>query len=296
MKIGDVIVVKPGERVPLDGVILNGSSSLDTSALTRESMPQEVTVGNEIVSGCINISGVLRVSVTKTYQNSTVAKILDLVEHASRNKARSEALLRALRASILPSSVPRPCCWPLYPRFSSARNCVCGWNERSPFWSFPAHGALVISVPLTFFGGIGGASKTVFSSRAVIISNCCPRAETVVFDKTGTLTEGIFRVTTIHPQALTGEELLKLAATLESYSSHPIALSNRAHNRIPVHTDTLTDVKDLQGYGLSAQNQGHQYLIGNQTLMEQHGISFPCCPHAGVVVHVAEDGCYLGIS
>ena len=221
-------------------------------------------------------------------------RILDLVEHASRSKARSEAFITRFAriytpivcaAAVLLAFVP--------PLFFGAD--LRTWVERAlTFLVVSCPCALVISVPLTFFGGIGGASKNGILVKGSNYLELLSKAETVVFDKTGTLTEGIFHVTTIHPQTLSSEELLQLAATLESYSTHPIALSIRTHNRLPIHSGTITNITDLQGYGLSAQNQGHQYLIGNQTLMEQHGITIPHCPHTGVTVHMAEDGRYLG--
>ncbi|MFH1879335.1 MAG: heavy metal translocating P-type ATPase [Bacillota bacterium] len=292
--IGDVIVVKPGERVPLDGVIVDGNSTLDTSALTGESLPREAAAGQDVISGCINLSGVLRVSVTRLYHDSTVAKILDLVEHASQHKARSEAFITRFARVYTPMVCLAAVLLAFVPPLFFAGN-LRMWVERAlSFLVVSCPCALVISVPLTFFGGIGGASKNGILVKGSNYLELLAKAETVVFDKTGTLTEGIFHVTSIHPQALPADELLRLAATLENYSAHPIAQSIRAHNKLPVHTETLKNVTDLQGYGISAQNQGHRYFIGNQTLMEQQGVALPCCPHLGAVVHIAQDGEYLG--
>jgi Zn2+/Cd2+-exporting ATPase len=294
VSVGDVVLVKPGERVPLDGVILDGSSTLDTSALTGESIPREAIVGEEIISGCINLTGLLRVSVTKTYGNSTVAKILELVEHAAQKKARSEAFITRFARVYTPVVVAAALLLAFVPPLFFAQD-FRGWAERAlSFLVVSCPCALVISVPLTFFGAIGGASKNGVLVKGSNYLELLAKADTVVFDKTGTLTEGIFRVTSIHPQTMSADELLRLAATLESISTHPIAQSIRSHNRLTVDPEPLTDVKELQGYGRSAKYQGHQYLIGNQTLMEQNNVAFPCCPHFGVVVHLAEDGNYLG--
>jgi len=292
--VGDIVLIKPGERVPLDGVIVEGSSTLDISALTGESLPREADAGDDIVSGCINLTGVLRVSVTKTAQNSTVVKILELVEHAAQKKAHPEAFITRFARVYTPVVCAAALLLAFVPPLFFAQD-LRVWAERAlSFLVVSCPCALVISVPLTFFGAIGGASKNGILVKGSNYLELLSKADTVVFDKTGTLTEGIFRVTSIHPQNLPPEELLRLAATLESFSTHPIAQSIRTHNHLPVEPDTLTSIKELQGYGRSAQNQGHQYLIGNQTLMEEHNIAFPYCPHSGVVVHLAEDDRYLG--
>ncbi len=294
VSIGDIIVVRPGDRVPLDGVILEGDSMLDTSALTGESIPREAVAGQDIISGCVNISGLLRVSVTKPYTQSTVAKILELVENATRRKARSESFITRFArvytpivcgAALLLALIP--------PLFFGATIEI--WLERAlSFLVVSCPCALVISVPLTFFSAIGGASKNGILVKGSNYLELLSQADTVVFDKTGTLTEGIFHVTSIHPQRMSSEELLRLAATLENFSTHPIAQSIRAHNRLPVDAESMTGVSNLPGYGVSAQYRDHRYLIGNQALLEQHAVALPYCPHAGVVVHLAEDGVYLG--
>lgn len=294
--VGSVILIKPGERVPLDGIVLEGASSLDTSALTGESLPRDIGAGGEIVSGCINLSGVLRVSVTKTYGDSTVSKILDLVEHAAQRKARSETFITRFARVYTPAVCGAALLLALIPPVFFAQS-LRVWAERAlRFLVVSCPCALVISVPLTFFGAIGGASKNGILVKGSNYLELLAKAETVVFDKTGTLTEGVFHVTTIHPQSLSADELLRLAATLESHSTHPIAQSIRAHNRLPVDTEALTNIRDLQGYGRSAQNHGQKYWIGNQALMDSQGISvsFPHCHHTGAVVHLAENGYYLG--
>ena len=236
----------------------------------------------------------LRVSVTKTYENSTVSKILELVEHAAENKARSEAFITRFARVYTPIVCAAAVLLVAIPTLFFAQN-FSMWLERAlSFLVVSCPCALVISVPLTFFGGIGGASRNGILVKGSNYLELLAKAETVVFDKTGTLTEGIFHVTSIHPQALPSEELLHLAATLEQYSTHPIAQSIKLHNQLPVKTDTLSNITDLQGYGLSAQYQGHQYLVGNTALMDKHNIELPYCPHLGVVVHLAEDGKYIG--
>ncbi|HPF88514.1 MAG TPA: heavy metal translocating P-type ATPase [Candidatus Limiplasma sp.] len=292
--IGDVIVIKPGERVPLDGTIIAGSSTLDTSALTGESIPREVLTGDEIISGCVNIAGLLRVSVTKKYQDSTVTKILELVENATRHKARSEAFITRFAKVYTPLVCGAALLLAFIPPLLFAAS-LSAWAARAlTFLVVSCPCALVISVPLTFLGGIGGASRNGILVKGSNYLELLSKAETVVFDKTGTLTEGTFRVTSIHPQLLSENALLYLAATLESASSHPIAKSICLHNKIPIAADALSDMVDLQGFGLSAVYQKHRYYIGNQALMEQHGIACPYCPHTGVVVHLAKDGQYLG--
>ncbi len=294
VKTGDIIVVKPGERIPLDGVVVEGDSTLDTSALTGESLPREVVAGAEVISGCINLSGLLRVSVSKTYQDSTVTKILDLVEHASEHKARSEAFITRFARVYTPIVVAAAVLLVAIPTLLFSQN-FSVWLERAlSFLVVSCPCALVISVPLTFFGGIGGASRSGILVKGSNYLELLANAKTVVFDKTGTLTEGIFHVTSIHPQALSAEELLQLAATLERYSTHPIAQSIRKHNKLPLTAEDVSDVKELQGFGISASYRGHQYLIGNAVLMDKNKIELPYCPHLGVVVHLAEDGNYLG--
>ena len=291
---GDVIVIKPGERVPLDGTVLDGVSALDTAALTGESLPREVKAGENVISGYINLHGVLRVSVSKVYQDSTVAKILELVENAAQHKARSEAFITRFArvytpfvcgAALLLAFIP-----PLF--FSESLHV---WGSRAlSFLVVSCPCALVISVPLTFFSGIGAASKNGILIKGSNYLELLSRTKTVVFDKTGTLTEGSFHVTTIHPQNLSAQELVQLAATLEQYSTHPIAQSICTHNTLPVEPEALTDVINLPGYGVEATYHNHRYFIGNQALMEQQAIEVPCCPHLGVVVHLAEDSKYLG--
>ena len=247
-----------------------------------------------MISGCINLSGLLRVEVTKAYQDSTVTKILDLVEHAAENKARSEAFITRFARVYTPAVVAAAALLVAIPTLLFSQN-FSVWLERAlSFLVVSCPCALVISVPLTFFGGLGGASRNGILIKGSNYLEMLANVQTVVFDKTGTLTEGIFHVTSIHPQALKTVELLQLAAMLEQYSTHPIAQSIRQHNKLKIIPGNLSDVKELQGFGISATYQGHQYLIGNAILMDKNSIELPYCPHLGVVVHLAEDGKYLG--
>lgn len=291
---GELIVVRPGERIPLDGVVVEGDSMLDTSALTGESLPREAMAGAEVISGCINLSGLLRVSVTKTYQDSTVTKILELVEHAAEHKARSEAFITRFARVYTPLVVAAAALLVAVPTLLFSQDFSVWLKRALSFLVVSCPCALVISVPLTFFGGIGGASRNGILVKGSNYLELLAKTKTVVFDKTGTLTEGIFHVTSIHPQALASQELLRLAAALEQFSTHPIAQSIRQHNRLAVIPGDLSDVKELQGFGISASYQGHRYLVGNAQLMDKNKIELPYCPHLGVVVHLAEDGKYLG--
>lgn len=294
VKLKETIVVKPGERIPLDGTVIEGNSSVDTSALTGESLPREAIPGSEVISGCINISGLLRIAVTKVYHESTVARILELVEHATENKAKSEAFITRFARVYTPIVCAAAVLLATIPPLFFAQDFSL-WLERAlSFLVVSCPCALVISVPLTFFGAIGGASRNGILIKGSNYLELLANTKTVVFDKTGTLTQGIFRVTSIHPQALSGKELLRLAAALETYSTHPIAQSIRNHNHAEINPNALSNVTSLQGYGLSATYHGHSYLIGNDALMNRHDIALPYCPHLGVVVHIAEDGRYLG--
>jgi len=293
--VGEVIVVKPGERVPLDGVVLEGNSALNTAALTGESLPRDVTVGDDVVSGCVNQGGLLRVRASKPYGESTVAKILDLVENASAKKAKTEAFITRFARIYTPLVCAAALLLFLLPPLIAGGGWRV-WGERAlSFLVVSCPCALVISVPLTFFGGIGGASRNGILVKGSNYLEQLASAETIVFDKTGTLTEGSFKVSLIHPDQVTEQELLKLAATVESYSDHPISRSIRAQYHLPVDSDGLTNVKEIAGQGVSAELHGRTLFAGNQKLMDAIGVATPNCPHEGsTVVHVARDGVYLG--
>ena len=298
---GAIIVVKPGEKIPIDGVIVEGESVLNTGALTGESLPKDVMTGDSVVSGCINMTGVLRIRTTKEFGESTVAKILDLVENASSRKSKSEnfiskfarvytpvVVFSAVALAVLP-----PLVLTLFGQDASWRM----WLYRAlTFLVISCPCALVISIPLSFFAGIGGASR-----EGVLVkgSNCLEvlsRTKTVVFDKTGTLTKGIFAVTVIHPDKVDDNTLLHLAAHVERYSSHPIAISLR--EAYPEEQDdcTVTEVQELAGHGVSAKINGRTVCVGNEKMMHTIGVTVEQCPHrhTGTVIHVARDGEYLG--
>jgi len=293
--VGEVIAVKPGERVPLDGVVLEGTSALDTSSLTGESLPRDVAAGDEVVSGCVNQGGLLRVRVTKRYAESTVAKILDLVEHAGARKARTENLITRFARVYTPAVCAAALLLFLLPPLLAGGGWRV-WGERAlSFLVVSCPCALVISVPLTFFGGIGGAGRNGILVKGGNYLEQLADAETVVFDKTGTLTEGSFNVTLVHPDKVSEQELLRLAATVESYSNHPISRSIRAHYHLPVDADGLANVREIAGQGVAAELDSRTVYAGNLKLMESVGVTPPYCPHDGsTVVHVAQDGVYLG--
>ena len=291
---GETLVVKPGERVPLDGVVIEGYSALNTSALTGESLPRDVTPGDEVISGCVNQSGLLRVRATKPYGESTVAKILDLVENASAKKARTESFITRFARVYTPVVCGLALLLFLLPPLLTGGGWRM-WGERAfSFLVVSCPCALVISVPLTFFGGIGGASRKGILVKGGTDLEQLARAEIVVFDKTGTLTQGSFKVTVIHPEKVSEQELLRLAATVETFSDHPISRSIRAQYHLPVDASGLSDVREIAGQGVSATLDSHTVYAGNLALMDSIGVTVAACPHAGTVVHVAQSGEYLG--
>ena len=292
--VDEIIIVKPGERVPLDGIVLEGSSTLNTAALTGESLPRDVTPGEEVISGCINQSGMLRVKVTKPYGESTVARILDLVENAADQKARVESFITRFARVYTPVVVAAALLLFVIPPLASGGGWTLWGSRALNFLVVSCPCALVISVPLTFFGGIGGASKQGILVKGSNYLEALAKADIVVFDKTGTLTRGVFQVTVVHPDEVGQKELLRIAATVESYSDHPISRSLRAHYRGEINTQALEDVQELAGQGVSALLEGRRIYAGNDKLMTSIGVDLPNCPHVGTVVHVARDQEYLG--
>lgn len=300
IEIGTVIVVQPGEKVPIDGVVVEGTSSLNTSALTGESVPREVSVDDEIISGCINMTGLLKIRTTKEFGESTVSKILELVENASSRKSRSENFISkfakvytpavcygALALAILPPIV-RMVFMGLAPEWGD-------WVYRAlTFLVISCPCALVISIPLSFFAGIGGASREGVLVKGSSFLETLSQTKIVVFDKTGTMTKGVFEVNGIHHSPYKDEELLEYAALAESYSTHPISKSlQRAYGK-PIDKNRVSDVEEIGGHGLTAKVDGKVVAAGNAKLMKKLGIEYHECSHVGTIVHVAIDGKYAG--
>ncbi len=292
--LGDIIVVKPGERIPLDGVVLEGTSSVNTSALTGESLPREASPDSDVISGCVNMTGLLRVRVTKPFEESTVAKILDLVENSSSKKAKAEHFITKFARYYTPVVVLVAALLAVFlPFFADV-----GWSESIHraliFLVISCPCALVISVPLSFFGGIGGASKQGILVKGGNYLEVLSNAEIVVFDKTGTLTKGVFNVTAIHPDQCSESRLLELAALAESYSDHPISRSLRDAYNAPLDAGRVADVEELSGRGVRARVDGQLICAGNDKLMEEIGVKWHPCHKVGTTVHVAAEGEYLG--
>ena len=290
--VGDVIVVKPGERVPLDGVVLEGRSTLDTAALTGESLPRPVREGDDVISGCVNQSGLLRVRVTKEFGESTVAKILDLVENASSKKARAENFITKFARVYTPCVVIAAVLLAVVPSLITGD--WSQWTRALIFLVVSCPCALVISVPLSFFGGIGGASRNGILVKGGSYLETLAQTEIVVFDKTGTLTRGVFNVTAIHPDKISEAELLELAAYAESYSDHPISRSILEAYDKRVDTARIGTVEELAGRGVRAVIDGRTVCVGNSKLMDELGVKWHPCHHVGTTVHVEVDGLYAG--
>ena len=294
VQVGDVILVKPGERVPLDGTVLEGNSMLDTAALTGESVPRRTAEGDTVISGCINGSGLLRVRVEKPYGESTVAKILDLVENAGEKKAKAENFITKFARWYTPAVVIAALALAVLPPMVLGGGWA-DWVRRALIFlviSCPC--ALVISVPLSFFGGIGGASKRGILVKGGAYMEVLANARTVVFDKTGTLTKGVFSVTAVHPHEIDKTHLVELAALAESYSTHPIAVSLRAAYGKTPDAARVAGYEELSGRGVRARVDGHTVCVGNGRLMDEAGAQWHECHLTGTVAHVAVDGSYAG--
>ena len=301
VKMGETVIVKPGEKIPLDGRVLEGSSSLNTVALTGESMPRDVSAGMEVISGCVNLSGVLKVQVEKPYSESTAAKIIQLVEEAGDNKSRSESFIRRFARVYTPIVVIAALALAVIPPFfyDSYAPAFGVWLYRAlTFLVVSCPCALVISIPLTFFAGIGGASHKGILIKGGNYMDALSKLSTVVFDKTGTLTRGTFDVEAIHPEKLSEHELLHLAAHVERYSTHPIALALRMAYANEKDNCTVEDIQETAGQGITATINNQKVSVGNDRLMATLGITIPTCKrctsHAGTIVHVAIDGEYAG--
>ena len=292
--VGDVIVVKPGERVPIDGVILEGTTQLDTAALTGESVPRHAEAGDEVISGCINMTGVLRVRTTKPFGESTVSRILELVENASEKKARTENFITRFARVYTPAVTGAAAL--LAVGGGLLTGAWADWILRGlTFLVVSCPCALVISVPLSFFGGIGGASQIGVLVKGSNYLEALSEVDTVVFDKTGTLTNGTFDVVAVHPaDGVREDELLELAAHAESFSDHPIAASVRRAYGAQIDQARLGDAAEESGHGVCARVDGREVLVGNAKLMAAHGDDAPACDVVGTILHVATDGRYLG--
>ena len=300
VEVGTVIVIRPGEKVPIDGVVVSGSSTLNTVALTGESVPRDVSCGSEVISGCINMTGLLKVETTKEFGDSTVSKILDMVENASSLKSKSENFITKFARYYTPAVCYGALALALLPPLIRmfALHTAPEWSD----WIFRALTflviscpcALVISIPLTFFAGIGGAGNAGILIKGSNYLETLSKVSTVVFDKTGTMTQGVFEVSGIHHSRMETDRLLEFAALAESYSSHPISLSlQRAWGR-EIDSSRVSDVKEFSGKGVTARVDGHEVAAGNSKLMTMLGIDYMDCHSVGTVVHMAVDGAYAG--
>lgn len=297
VNIGDIIVISPGQKVPMDGVIIEGKTSLNTVAITGESVPRDVNIGDNIISGCVNGSGTVRAKVTKTFSESTVSKIIDLVENAADHKSKSENFITKFSKIYTPIVVLLAVVLAIVPPVFSGDfvNIFSIWLARAlTFLVVSCPCALVISVPLSFFGGIGGASKNGILIKGSNYIEALSKIKTIVFDKTGTLTEGVFEVVAIHPELFDEDKLLHLAAHVERYSTHPIAISLKNAYGNEDDECKITDVEEIAGNGIKAKVNDDIVCVGNHKLMESLGIKWKACEHVGTIVHVAINGEYFG--
>ncbi len=299
VEVGTVIVVQPGERIPIDGVVTEGESAVNTSALTGESLPRQVKVGDEVLSGCVNLSGLLHIRTTKEFGDSTVAKILDLVENSSMKKAKAENFItkfaRVYTPAVCGAALALAVLPPLVRLVMGSAPMWGDWVNRAlTFLVISCPCALVISIPLSFFGGIGGASAKGILVKGSNYLEALAKTDCVVFDKTGTLTKGVFQVLEAQPEGMDEQTLLGWAARAECYSNHPISQSLKAAWGGEVDAEQVTDVEELGGYGLTAKVEGHAVAVGNRRLMEKLGLAPVQPQQAGTVVFVAVDGAYAG--
>lgn len=295
VKIGDIIVIKPGEKIPLDGRIIEGNTTIDTKALTGESIPREVTKGDDILSGSINLNGVIKVEVKKEYGESTVSKILDLVENASSKKTKSENFITKFAQYYTPIVVIIAVVLAIVPPLIIQGANFEEWIYRAlSFLVVSCPCALVISIPLSFFGGIGGASKMGVLIKGSNYLEALSNLEIAVFDKTGTLTKGVFEVQKVSPTKMTQEELLKIAAYSENFSNHPISSSiKRAYNK-EIDEKQIMNYQELSGFGVEASIEGKRVLVGNEKLMQKENIKFTICQEIGTILYIAVEGEYAG--
>ena len=295
--LGEIIVVKPGDRVPVDAEIVEGSTSLDTVALTGESVPRDATVGDNIISGCVNLSGVVRARVTHLFEDSTASRIIKLVESSNQNKSKSERFIRRFSRVYTPAVVYSAIALAFLPPLLSGDFVANAstWAVRAlTFLIASCPCALVVSVPLAFFGGIGAASKEGILIKGSAYIDMLSTLDIVAFDKTGTLTEGVFEVLAVHPQAIGEKDLLHLASHVEMHSTHPIAAALRAAYPSEDDDCVITDIKEIAGQGICANVNGKSVAVGNSALMESVGASWKACENHGTIIHVAVDGTYMG--
>ena len=299
VEIGTVIVVKAGEKIPIDGIVVEGTSFLDTAALTGESLPREVKPGDEVISGCINQNGLLKIRTTKEFGESTVSKVLELIEDASSRKSRSENFITKFARVYTPIVVYSALALAVLPPIVSL---LLGYDASWPTWVYRALTflviscpcALVVSIPMSFFAGIGAASHHGILIKGSNYLEILSQTKTVVFDKTGTLTKGVFEVAAIHPKDIDEKELLHLAAHAERYSGHPIAASIRRAYGEEADDCSIEDVNEISGQGVTAQINGHRVAVGNKLLMQNEGAEWKDCHHIGTILHIAIDGNYAG--
>lgn len=295
--LGEIIVVKPGDRVPVDAEIVEGSTSLDTVALTGESVPRDATVGDNIISGCVNLSGVVRARVTHLFEDSTASRIIKLVESSNQNKSKSESFIRRFSRVYTPAVVYSAIALAFLPPLLSGDFVANAstWVVRAlTFLIASCPCALVVSVPLTFFGGIGAASKEGILIKGSAYIDMLSTLDIVAFDKTGTLTEGVFEVLAVHPQTIGEKDLLHLASHVEMHSTHPIAAALRAAYPSKDDGCVITDIQEIAGQGICANVNGKSVAVGNCALMESVGASWKACENHGTIIHVAVDGAYMG--
>ena len=297
VKVNDTIIIKPGEKVPMDGIVIEGKSSLNTVAITGESTPRDISVGDSINSGCVNLTNLIKVKATKEFGDSTASKIIDLVENAIENKSKSEKFITVFSKYYTPIVVGIAVCLAFIPPIISGEfaNDFVIWLTRAlTFLIVSCPCALIVSVPLAFFGGIGGASKSGILIKGANYLENLSKVKTIVFDKTGTLTEGVFEVTAVHPEIYDETKLLHLTAHVERYSSHPIAISLKQAYEKEDDDCEVTDIEEIAGNGIKAKVNDDIIHVGNSKMMDELGIKWKKCKHIGTIVHVAINGEYFG--
>lgn len=291
---GDIIIIKPGEKIPLDGIVINGNSTINTSALTGESVPREVSVGDDVISGCVNLNGLIYVKVTKEFENSTVSKILELVENSSEKKSHSENFITKFAKYYTPCVVIGAVLLAVIPPAITGEGWI-NWMHRAlTFLVISCPCALVISVPLSFFGGIGCASKNGILIKGSNYIEALTKTDIMVFDKTGTLTKGVFKVTAVHSESVSENQLIEFAAMAESYSDHPISQSIIELYKMEINKSRVSNYNEISGHGVKCCIDGNLVCVGNNKLMDDIGVKWHPCHHTGTIVHVSVNNEYAG--